>query len=75
MDKHFLSNFSTIEANRDVTFDEDTTFSRSRQIHSDEAHEEEPKPPRVRDIVMEERTSEENEDHDMTETQRLRYSL
>jgi hypothetical protein len=39
-----------IETSRDVTFDEDATFSRSRQNHTDEVHGEEPKAPRVADI-------------------------
>ena len=39
-----------IETSKDLTFNEDTTFSRSRQHHSDEVHDEEPKSPRVADI-------------------------
>jgi hypothetical protein len=54
-----------IETNRDVTFYEDATFSRSRQNHLDEVHDEEPEVPRVADtdagddVVL--------EDHDMEE--------
>jgi hypothetical protein len=53
---------------RDVTFDEDATFNRSRHNHSDEVHDEEPEAPRVADtnacddVVL--------EDHDMEEPQR-----
>ena len=38
----------------------------SKQIYSDEAHEKEPEFPRVRGIVVEEGTSEEHDDRDMT---------
>jgi hypothetical protein len=57
-----------IETSRDVTFNEDVTFSRSRQNHSDEVHDEEPKTPRVAytnvgdDVVL--------EDHDIEEPHR-----
>jgi hypothetical protein len=56
-----------IETSRDVTFDEDTTFSRLRQRHSDEVHDEEREAPRVTDtdacddVIL--------EDHDMEEPQ------
>jgi hypothetical protein len=57
-----------IETSRDVTFDEDATFSRSRQNHLDEVHDEELEVPRFADtyagddVVL--------EDHDMEESQR-----
>jgi hypothetical protein len=57
-----------IEASRDVTFDEDAYFNRSRQNHSDEVHDEEIEAPRVAnidigdDVVL--------EYHDMEEPQR-----
>jgi hypothetical protein len=53
-----------IETSRDVIFDEDASFSRSRQNHSDEIHDE-PEAPKVKDtdagddVVL--------EDHDMEE--------
>ena len=66
----YISSFKNIETNRDVTFDEDTIFSRLRQIHSDEVHEEVPEAPRARDTVMEESIPKGYEDHDMIEPQR-----
>ena len=36
----YIPSFKKIKTIRDVSFDEDTTFSRSRKIHSDEVHEE-----------------------------------
>jgi hypothetical protein len=59
-----------IETSRDVTFDEDATFSRLRQNHTDEVHHEETKAPRIEntytinDIVPKEYVLE---DHDMEE--------
>ena len=41
------------------------------QIHSDEVHEEELEAPKFKDIVMEERSLEEHDDHDMTKPQIL----
>jgi hypothetical protein len=64
----YIPGHRQIETSRDVTFDEDTTFSRSRQNHSDEVHDEEHKAPRVADtdagddVVL--------EDHDMEEPQK-----
>jgi hypothetical protein len=36
-----------VEINRDVTFDENATFNKSKQIHSEEAYEEENEVPKV----------------------------
>jgi hypothetical protein len=63
----YIPGHRQIETSRDVTFDEDATFSKSRQHHSDEVHDEEPEAPRVTDtdvgddVVL--------EDHDMEEPQ------
>jgi hypothetical protein len=63
----YIPGHCQIETSRDVTFDEDTTFSRSRQHHLDEIHDEELEAPRVTDtdtgddVVL--------EDHDMEEPQ------
>jgi hypothetical protein len=69
----YIPGYRQIEISRDVTFDEDATFSRSRQHHTDEIHDEEPKAPRVvdtdagNDVVPVEHGPE---DHDMAEPQR-----
>jgi hypothetical protein len=69
----YIPGYRQIEISRDVTFDEDATFSRSRQHHTDEIHDEEPEAPRVadsdvgNDVVPEEHGPE---DHDMAEPQR-----
>jgi hypothetical protein len=47
--KFYIPGHRHIETSRDVTFDEDATFNRSRQNHSDEIHDEEPEAPRVTD--------------------------
>jgi hypothetical protein len=66
----YIPGHRQIEISRDVTFDEDATFNRSRQNHIDEVHDEEPKAPRIieteggSDVVPEEYIPE---DHDMTE--------
>ena len=41
----YIPGFRQIKTRRDVTFDEDTTFSRSRPNHTDEIHDEEPEAP------------------------------
>jgi hypothetical protein len=70
----YIPGYKQIEINKDVTFNEDATFSRSRQHHTDEIHDEEPEAPRVvdtdagNDVVPKEHGPE---DHDMEEPQRL----
>jgi hypothetical protein len=69
----YIPSHRKIETSRDVIFDEDATFSRSRQTHTDEVHGEEPEAPRVADtdianhIVPEEYVPDV---HDMEEPQR-----
>ena len=46
----YIPGYKMIEISRDVTFDKDTTFSRSWQIHTDEVHAEEHVSPRVVEI-------------------------
>lgn len=58
--------FRQIETSRDVTFDEDTAFSRSRSNHADEVHDEEHEAPKATGIDVEEHDPK---DHDMTEPQ------
>ena len=38
--KVYIPGFKKIETSRDVTFNEDAAFNRTRKIHFDEAHEE-----------------------------------
>jgi hypothetical protein len=65
----YIPGHRQIETSRDVTFDEDATFSKLRQHHSDEVYDEEPEAPKVTDtnasddVVL--------EDHDMEEPQIL----
>ena len=63
----YIPNFRQIETSKDVTFDEDTTFSRSRPNHVDEVHDEEPKAPRATNTDAKEHDLE---DHDVIEPQR-----
>jgi hypothetical protein len=69
----YISSHRQIEISRDVTFDEDVAFSRSRKNHIDEVHDEDSKAPEIieteggSDIVPEEYIPK---DHDMIEPQR-----
>ena len=45
--KVYIPGFHNIESSRDVTFDEDAAFSRSRKTQEEDIHEEEPIAPRV----------------------------
>ena len=60
----YIPSFRQIETRRDVTFDEDTTFSRSRLNRVDEIHDEDLEAPREACTDVEEHDPE---DHDMTE--------
>jgi hypothetical protein len=57
-----------IETSKDVTFDEDAVFSRSRQNHSNEIHDEEPIAPKVADTDASDDVL--LEDHNIEEQQR-----
>jgi hypothetical protein len=65
----YILGYRKIKISRDITFDEDATFSRSRQNHTYEIHDEELEAPRVidtyssNDVVPEEHGPE---DHDIT---------
>ena len=63
----YIPGYKQIETRRDVTFDEDTTFSGSKNNHSDEVPDEEHEAPRVTNTGAEEY---EPEDHDMAESQK-----
>ena len=41
--KFYIPGFRKIEVSRDVTFDEDTTFNKSRKTHVDEEEQETPR--------------------------------
>ena len=43
----YIPGFKHIETSRDVTFDEDATFNKSRRHHAEEVLDEEPEAPRV----------------------------
>jgi hypothetical protein len=54
-----------VEINSDVTFNENVAFSKSKQIHAEEAHEEENEVPKFLEAVELEEVIP--EDHDMVE--------
>ena len=54
--------------NRDVTFDEDTAYKKSRKRHAEEPKEEEAEVPRMHDTTMNEEAQE--EDREFEEPQR-----
>lgn len=64
----YIPGYRQIKTSRDATFDEDTAFSRWKQNHSNEIHDEESKAPKVTDTDAEEHVLE---DHDMVEPQKL----
>ena len=47
----YIPRFCQIEISRDVTFDEDATFNKSRKIFADEDHEEEEGDPRTKEAT------------------------
>jgi hypothetical protein len=68
----YIPGYHHIEINRDVTFDEDATFKRSRKCHLEEVYEEEPVAPRVAEPLKEVTVTLDDEileDHDMIESQ------
>jgi hypothetical protein len=70
----YIPGHRKVEINRDVTFDENATFSKSKQIRAEEAHEEENEVPKVPEAVEPEEVIP--EDHDMVEPQKPpRYLL
>ena len=70
----YIPRFCNIESSRDVTFDEDATFSRSRKTQEEDIHEEEQVAPRVapsKEAVREEEVQDQPdmEDRDLDEPQ------
>jgi hypothetical protein len=61
----YIPGHQKVEINRDVTFDENAAFSKSKQIRAEEAHEEENEFPKVPEPV--EPAEVIPEDHDMVE--------
>ena len=64
---YFLG-YKKIDINRDVTFDEDTSYNKSRKIPAKELEEAEVEAPRIHDTTMNEETQE--EDREFEEPQR-----
>ena len=63
----YFPGFKKIDISRDVTLDEDSTYSRSRRLPIEEV--EEPEGTRARDTTMELAIPKDHEDHDMAEPQ------
>ena len=63
----YFPRFKKIDINRDVTFDEDSAYLKSRKLPI----EEELEATKVRDTTMEEVTSKGHEGHDMTNHENL----
>ena len=66
----YIPSFRKIETSRDVTFDEDITFSRLRPNHEEEVLDEDPEAPRA---TVKDAEEDDPKDHDMTEPQRSEY--
>ena len=66
----YIPSYRYIEINRDVTFNEDATFSIFRQTHLDEARDEETVAPKVEETFADDDAPKEHvpEDHDMKKT-------
>jgi hypothetical protein len=63
----YVPGYKKIEISRDVIFDEDAAFCKSKRNHVDEVHDEEPTTSKVPDIEEEEHVPE---NHDMMEPQK-----
>jgi hypothetical protein len=62
----YIPGHRKVEISRDVTFNENAAFSKSKQIHAEEAHEEENVVPKVPEVVEPEEVIP--EDHDIVES-------
>ena len=65
----YFPRFKNINISRDVTFDEDSAYSKYRKLPIEEV--DKPEATRVRDMKMEETTPEYHEYHDITEPQEI----
>ena len=63
LEKIYFPGYKKIDISRDVTFDEDTAYNKSRKRHTEEP--EEPEAPRIHDTTMYE------EDREFEEPQNL----
>ena len=52
--------YKKIDVSRDVTFDEDTTYNKSRKRPAEEPEEAEVEAPRIHDTTMDEEAQEED---------------
>jgi hypothetical protein len=66
--KIYIPSHRKVEINRDVTFDENATFNKSKQIHAEEVHEEENEVPKIPEAVEPEEVIP--EDHETIEPQK-----
>ena len=64
----YFPGYKKIDVSRDVTFDEDTAYNKSRKRPTEEHEEAEAEAPRIRDTVMNEEAQE--EDREFEEPQR-----
>ena len=64
----YISRYKKIDINRDVTFDEDIAYNKSRKRPAEEPEEAKAEAPRIHDTTMNEETQE--EDQDFEEPQR-----
>ena len=58
--KIYFPGFKNINISRDVTFDEDTAYNKSRKIPAEEPEEVEAEAPRIHDTTMNEEAQEED---------------
>ena len=56
----YFPGYKNIDISKDVTFDEDTTYNKSRKIPAEEPEEAEAEEPRIHDTTMNEETQEED---------------
>ena len=72
----YIPGFRQIEVNKDVTFDEDVDFSKSKKTHVDEVYEEEQEAPKIVEAskppIRDDEEEPIPEDHDMEEPQELK---
>ena len=63
----YIPGYRQIELSRDVTFDEDTAFKKSKKDKKDEEEHETSKATESPKLVRNEEEDQMSEDHDMTE--------
>ena len=70
----YFPGFKKIYISRDVTFDEDTTYNKSRKIPVEEPEETEAEAPRTHDTTMNEEAQEEDREFEETFAPVARYT-